>query len=49
MKNWKNGRSFLIGHFREMVGNWPVAGCYFALWYFFSGLLTPNGESSSFG
>jgi len=22
----------LIGHFREMVGNWPVASCYFALW-----------------
>jgi len=21
----------LIGHFREMVGNWPVASCYFAL------------------
>jgi len=22
----------LIGHFREMVGNWPVASCYYALW-----------------
>ena len=22
----------LIGHFREMVGNWPVASCYLALW-----------------
>jgi len=22
--------SNLIGHFREMVGNWPVASCYFA-------------------
>jgi len=22
----------LIGHFREMVGIWPVASCYFALW-----------------
>ena len=22
----------LIGNFREMVGNWPVASCYFALW-----------------
>jgi len=21
----------LIGHFREMVRNWPVANCYFAL------------------
>ena len=21
----------LIGHLREMVGNWPVASCYFAL------------------
>ena len=21
----------LIGHFREMVRNWPVASCYFAL------------------
>jgi len=21
----------LIDHFREMVGNWPVASCYFAL------------------
>ena len=23
---------FLIGCFREMVGNWPVVSCYFALW-----------------
>jgi len=22
----------LIGHFREMVGSWPVASCYFVLW-----------------
>jgi len=22
----------LIGHFREIIGNWPVASCYFALW-----------------
>jgi len=22
----------LIGHFREMVGNWPVASFYFALY-----------------
>jgi len=22
----------LIGHFREMVGNWPLASWYFALW-----------------
>jgi len=21
----------LIGHFREMVGNWPLVSCYFAL------------------
>ena len=29
---WMHHAEILIGHFRETIGNWPVASCYFALW-----------------
>jgi len=28
---WMHHAEILISHFGEMVGNWPVASCYFAL------------------
>jgi len=29
---WMHHAKILVGHFREMVRNWPVASCYFTLW-----------------
>ena len=33
-------RSSLSGHLVEMHGKWPIAGCYFALWF----THTPRGS-----
>jgi len=43
---WMHHAEILIGHFGEMVGNWPVASCYFALCHTVSAIRSDNTFTS---